>query len=300
MAMKCIRSTEIRKVFLAFSFILSGIVAMAQIDSYVGAYAGNNKDGYLQPVASVLTAAFNTGQVTHTRIDSQFRVYFHFIGTASFILSDKLKFFKGNTPDGFLPIQTTDAPSIIGPRESVTVQGVNGTAYTFPAGIGLKMLTLAVPQLALGFGGTELTGRFFAYDTKEELGKINLWGLGLRHDIGQYFLKNNLHLSVGGMYQQLKTGAYMDLGTFNGSVTFGQQQRRWHYFVQGGYQSGNLKGDYKHYNGESFDQVSFDLKSDNPVFFGAGLGLNLGVLQLQLQVSGYEPVVGSFALGLKF
>jgi hypothetical protein len=162
------------------------------------------------------------------------------------------------------------------------------------------MLSLAVPQLALSVAGTELTGRFFAYDTKDELGKINLWGLGLRHDVGQYFLNNNLHLSVGGMYQKLKTGTYLDLGTYNASITFGQQQNHWHYFVQGGYQSGNLKGAYKYYNGENFEQVSYDLSNDNPVFFGAGIGLSLGFFQMQLQATGYEPVIGSFAVGFKF
>lgn len=165
----------------------------------------------------------------------------------------------------------------------------------------MEFLSLAVPQLALAYGGTELTARFFAYDTKDEIGQINLWGAGLRHDIGQYFLSDTTwYLSVGGMYQQAKAGTYLDLGSFNGSVTFGQQKNHLHYFAQVGYQSGKLKGEYKHYNGETFDQVNIDINSDNPIFFGAGIGLSLGFLQLQLQASGYEPVIGSFALGFKF
>lgn len=289
------------KRILPFIFILSCLPIHAQIDSYVGAYTGTNKDGYLQPVASVLTSAFNTGQVTHTRIDSNFRVYFHIIGTASFILSDKLKYFNASTPSGFLPSQTASVPTLLGPRQSKTVQGINGLAYTFPAGMGLEFLSLAVPQIAFAFGGTELTGRFFAYDTKDEVGKINMWAAGLRHDIGRYFIPaSNWSLSIGGMYQKVKTGTYLDLGTFNGAVTFGRQQQTWHYFAQAGYQSGNLKGDYNHFNGETFDRISFDLDSDNPIFFGAGIGVCLGLLQMQLQASGYEPVVGSFALGFKF
>lgn len=276
-------------------------LGFAQIDSYIGPYTGSNKDGYLRPVASLLTSAFNTGQVMHTGIDSNFRVYFHVVGTASFILSDQLKTFTASTPEGFLPSQSASVSTILGPRQSITVQGVNGTAYTFPAGIGVEILSLAVPQLSIAFGGTELTGRFFAYDTKDELGKINLLGMGLRHEIGRYFMPgSNWRLSIGGMYQQVKAGTYLNLGTYNGAITFGQQHRRWHFFGQAGYQAGTLKGEYKHYNGETFDQIKIDLKNDNPLFFGMGIGLNLGLLQLQLQASGYEPVIGSFALGLKF
>ncbi|MDZ4708935.1 MAG: DUF6588 family protein [Saprospiraceae bacterium] len=289
------------RLILAVVFVLPALISKAQVDSYIGSYSGSNKNGYIQPIASVLTSAFNTGQVMHTRIDTNFRVYFHIIGTASFILSDKLKYFDATTPQGFLPVQIVSAPTLLGPRASKTVAGINGTAATFPAGFGVEYLTLAVPQLALAWSGTELVARFFAYDTKDDLGKINLWGGGLRHDIGRYFLSDtSWHLSVGGMYQKVKVGNYLDLGTFNGSVTFGQQNKRWHYFAIAGYQSGNLKGGYKHYNGETFDQVNFDLKSDNPLFFGLGIGLSLGFLQLQLQATGYEPVIGSFALGFKF
>ncbi len=274
---------------------------MAQIDSYIGSYTGNNKNGFLQPVASVLTAAFNTGQVTHTKIDSSFRVYFHLVGTASFILSDKLKYFNATSPENFLPSQIISAPTVLGPRQSTTVSGINGTAYTVPAGMGVQLLTLALPQLALSYAGTELTARFFAYDTKDELGKINLFGVGLRHDIGRYFMKaSTWSLSVGGMYQKTKAGTYMDLSTYSGAATVGQQQKHFHYFGQVGYQAGSLKGNYKHYNGESFESVNIDLKNDNPLFIGAGIGLNIGALQMQLQASGYEPIIGSFAIGLKF
>lgn len=119
------------RILLLVSFILPGYKSKSQIDSYIGPYTGANKDGYLQPVASVLTSAFNVGQVMHTRIDSSFRVYFHIIGTASFILSDKLKYFNAVTPDGFLPAQSVSAPTLLGPRESKTVAGINGRHILF-------------------------------------------------------------------------------------------------------------------------------------------------------------------------
>jgi hypothetical protein len=192
-------------------------------------------------------------------------------------------------------------PTLLGERKTKTVSGINSTAYTFPAGLGVRFLSLAVPQLALSISGTELTGRFFAYEYKDEIGKINLFGIGLRHDIGKYFMKdNNWILSLSGLYQKIKAGAYLDLSTYNGALTIGQQSKHVYYFIQGGYQSGTLKGNYKHYNGEIFEQVSVNLKNDNPIFVGAAIGLNLGLLQLQVQASGLTPVIGSFIIGLKF
>ncbi len=291
----------LRCVLFACLCIGNALLPAQTIDSYIGSYSGENKNGYLQPVASVISSAFNTGQVTHTGLDSNFRVYFHLIGTASFILGDGLKYFEGTTPEGFLPSKSASVPTLLGPRESVTVQGINGTAYTFPAGMGIKILSLVVPQLSLAYGKTELNFRFATGDTDDEIGRINYWGLGLRHDLGQYLMPGSPWLlSVGGMYQKVKVGSYANLSAYNGSLTAGQEWKHVYYFFQAGYQAGKLKSQYHHFNGENKEVVRADLSSDNPLFIGAGLGLKLGFLQLQWQVQGYEPLIGSFALGFRF
>ena len=287
-------------MFRLLLFLVPGTYTIAQIDSYIGAYNGVNKNGYLQPVASVLTSSFNTGQITHAAIDSQFHIYFHLIGSSAFILGDKLNYFTASTPADFEPAQTISASTLLGPRISKTVQGINGLGYTFPAGMGVEYLTLALPQLSFAYKGTEINARFFAYDTKDELGKINLWGLGLRHDIGRYFMKNSSWIAtIGGMFQKLKTGTYADLSTYNASITIGQQYHHFYYFGQAGYQSGHLTGSYKHYNGENYENISVDLNSTNPVLLALGAGIRAGVFQFQLQVSGISPAVASASLGIK-
>ena len=148
---------------------------------------------------------------------------------------------------------------------------------------------------------TELNLRLAWGDTDDEIGRINYWGLGIRHDLGQYLMPGAPWLlSVGGMYQKIKVGSYANLSAYNGSLTAGQEWRRVYYFFQAGYQAGNLKSQYNYFNGENKEVVKVDLSSDNPLFIGAGLGLKLGFLQLQWQVQGYQPLIGSFVLGFRF
>lgn len=290
----------ITKFFTLGLLLFAFAFTQAQIDSYVGAYNGVNKNGYLQPLASVLTSSFNTGQCTHTGIDSNFHIYFHLIGSSSILWGDKLKYFNAGTPADFEPAQTVSASTLLGPRKSITASGINGLGYTFPAGMGVQYLTLALPQLSLAYKGTEINIRFFAYDTKDDLGKINLWGVGMRHDIGRYFVKNSPWVTtIGGMYQKLKIGTYADLSTYSAGITIGQRHRHFYYFGQTGYQSGHMTGSYKHYNGENDENINIDLKSNNPLLLAVGAGISAGAFQFQLQLSGLSPAIVSATLGIK-
>ncbi len=282
-------------IFTGFSLFSS-----AQVNTYIGAYSGVNKDGYLQPIANVLTSSFNTGIVQYSRIDSGFYFYFGIIGSASLVLSENLKFFDAVTPENFIPNAIVSAPTLLGPRNSVNYQGINGTVYTFPAGIGLKFLSLAVPQISIGnLAGTEFTGRFFAYDTKDDVGKINYLAIGARHDLSQYFFKNkNADLSISYTYQKASTGTYLDFHSHLAKAIMGRSGKRWNYFAFVGYQKSKIKGTYKSTD-EKEEIVHYDLDNKNNLITGISGGISLGKLHMQGIASGLSPVVLSASLGLK-
>ncbi|MEZ4901504.1 MAG: DUF6588 family protein [Spirosomataceae bacterium] len=96
---------------------------------------------------------------------------------SALILDDKTRYFMGTTDGIFLPQQQARIPTILGPREIVTVNGLNGTSYTFPAGLGAQSITLAIPQITIGsIFGTEFNARFMAYDFGGDFGKLQFLG----------------------------------------------------------------------------------------------------------------------------
>jgi len=167
-------------------------VSAQKADAVISSYTGANASGYLQPLADVLTSTFNTGHIHKTSVDSGFHLYLGVTAFSTWILDDKTRYFTGNTDVPFSPEQSARVPTILGPREIVTVNGLNGTSYTFPAGLGIKAIALAVPQLTIGsIFGTEFNVRFFGYDFGDDFGKLQFLGGGVRHDIGRYFTKNS-------------------------------------------------------------------------------------------------------------
>lgn len=271
-----------------------------KVDEFIGSYSGPSATGYLQPLSDVLTSTFNSGLIHKTSIDSGFHVYLGATGYGIFILSDQLKYFTGTTERYFSPQQTARVSTILGPAETVTVQGDKATSYTFPAGLGLLGYTLAAPQITIGtIFGTEFMGRFAAFDLGEDFGKVKLLGGGLRHDLTRYFMPNSRYkVSVEYFYQQLEAGRYAELTTHKGGLYAGQQGKIANYYVYAGYQKGTLA---IHYN-DSADATPIDIRltNKNPLLLGIGGGLKLWIFRLDAQASFIRPVVVAASVGINF
>ena len=131
------------------------------------------------------------------------------VGVVTFVafISDKRKTFTATTEGDFTPVKTAEVSTLFGPTDPVEVTGDAGTVYVFPGGLNVSMLPFAVPQLTLGsVFGTDLTVRYFAYSTNEDIGKLNLFSWGLRHSISQYVPVLPLDLAVDFYSQQFRLG----------------------------------------------------------------------------------------------
>jgi hypothetical protein len=292
--------SRLLKSLSIIAFLLSNHAFSQSIDTVIGSYTGANATGYLQPLADVLTSSFNTGSVHKVGIDKGFHFYFGIIATNNFIVGDNLKVFTAQTPDNFLPSQTASVSTILGPASITTVAGTNGTSYSFPAGAGASRITLAVPQLTIGsVFGTEISLRFFAYNFGGDFGKLTFKGAGIRHDIGQHFLKkSDLKLSAEVYYQELETGKYSTLKTFKVGVYAGKQGKIFNYFGYLGYQQGKLDINYQ-YSVDS-KNYSYSFTNKNPIVFGVGGGVKLGVLNIHTQANFINPISVAVGVGLNF
>lgn len=296
------KTTEMRRFLICLILSMYGITLAGQIDSYIGSYTGVNAENYFTPLADVLVSTFNAGNISQTAVDSQLHFSIRLVGSSSFILGDRLRYFTATTGEDFTPELRVRTSTFIGPPSSTNAEGVNGTVHTFPAGMGLSMLLFAIPQINIsGIYNTEFSGRFLTGDTKGELGKITTWAAGLRHNIGQYFMPDNRWLiSAGYLYQSLQMGTYLDFKSHQGSLIAGQQKSWWYYFGQVTAQFGQMNVNYEHYDGTTEQLINIDLKNSNPILIGAGCGLQTGVFIAQLQVLGPSPVITALSIGLKF
>jgi len=237
----------------------------AQIESQLSAYTGANATGYLQPLANAFGADLNCGifrsaSIPHLRPSLRLEVQ-----VMSVFFGDDDKTFMAVTEHGFSPEQRVSAPTVVGSEKAVLVDGDGGTSYAFPGGFDLHSFALAAPQLRVGgLFGTEAIFRYFAIrvaggdgEENKDLGDINFFGFGLKHDISQYMPPGlPVDLSAGFFWQRLSIGENERGGHLMESNAFSigvQASKKLAYF-------------FVPYTGLSYDthsmSVSYDTESD--------------------------------------
>ena len=255
------------------------------VQNQISVYTGPNAQGYLQPLANAFGAALNSSYG-----------YSAYIPTTSFHISleapvmgvffeDTDRTFTASTEAGFVPATNEDqAPTVVGPGESVTVTGQGGAQFTFPGGLDLNSFGLVVPQLRVSsFMGTEAILRWAAYEQGDsDIGKINLFGIGARHSISQYMGESPLaDLAVGFMYQTFKVGENDRGGDFTSTTAFSLQAQLSKRLPLGfmtfepysalAWEKLDVDLAYEDGNG---DPVDVSLEGENDIRFTLGAGLN--------------------------
>jgi hypothetical protein len=193
--------------------LLAPAAAVAADDGAVQAqmsvYTGDNAVGYLQPLANALGATLNTGFGYSAYIP---KTSFHLsleVPVSGLFFEDVDRTFQATTESGFNPVTTVDAPTVVGSGQAVVVDGQGGAQFAFPGGLDLNSFGLAVPQLRVSsFLGTEAVVRWVAFEQGDaDIGKVDMFGIGGRHSISQYFGDEPmLDLTAGLLYQTMELG----------------------------------------------------------------------------------------------
>lgn len=268
----------------------------AQVEEALSAYTGANAEGYMQPVADALGATLNGAFFYSAYIPSSGAHFSFEIAAMSVIFSDNEKTFQATTEGGFIPTQTVTAPTIIGSTDPVTVSGQGGTTFTFPGGFDLSSLAIAVPQLRIGaIKGTEALIRFFAADISDnEISNIDLFGLGARHSVSQYF-NSPVALALGAMWQTFSLGGdFVDATAF----TIGLQGSKRFSLLEpyGGLSYDYFKMDVTYESDVTSENVSvnFDAITSARLTLGLGLNYKIGHAFAEYDIAS----TNSFAFGL--
>ncbi|MBD2703948.1 hypothetical protein IC229_25105 [Spirosoma sp. BT702] len=288
-------------IIVAVFIATTGPVSAQKVSSYLNAYLGENKNGYLQPLADLVISGMNTGLQPSVRIDNRFYVRFNLTAIGAMPMSSQ-KTFTATSDGNFTPQQTATVPTIVGANQSVSVRGDNGLKYVFPGGYGLKQMLWAIPQLSIGgIKGTELSLRLVPYDFGGDFGKLQIINVGVRHDVGQYFLTNSpLVLNVGYAYNKSDIGRYVALQSHFGYVQAGVSSKQLGAFLWAGYQMGTFDMHYDYVENARTQSVVANLKTKQPFLGGIGLHAQLGFFSLGAGVGGPVPLTGYTSIGFRF
>jgi len=285
--------TPLLILLLVFSFP----VAQAQdIEDFLERYSGNDADAYLQPLADAVGSNLNSGWFRSARVDRKgFHLYFGLIAQSAPI-PDKQKTFSATTPDYFAPQTSADVSTIFGTPQSTTIQGNNGTEYTFPGGAGVSSLPLAIPQLTIGnVYGTDASFRFFALDLGGDVGSVDVFGWGIRHSISQYFPDLPVHIAVGYYSNSFTIGDdELDVKTSLISLQASYETGVLEIYGGPGWESAEL--DFFYVPGGEDEEIDISLESENNFRMTLGVALNLGAFNLNVDYNlAYQS---SFSAGI--
>lgn len=246
------RSTS---VLLALWFMVLVPTAGADLEDQLGAYSGENAEGYLEPMAGAIGASLNSGLFQTPFIPVEgVRVDFELLAMGIWF-SDGDRTFRARTEGGFEPQTSADAPTVVGPGEAVTVPGDGGTTYIFPGGFDIGSFALSVPQIRFGsYRGTEGIFRYVSADLGEaDIGSLSLIGFGLRHSISQYFDPDfPVSMAGGFLWQRFRAGRNEAGGDMLKSTT-------WTIGLQAGKTYGSGWATFAPYVGLSLDSHGMDV-----------------------------------------
>ena len=165
------------------------------IQEYIEQIVGDNVEGYMQPFATALGTAINTGLYHTAKIHG---IPGFDIGVRAIFIpipDDAGTYFAKLTGKDSVEVNT-----VFGPKESLS---------GFPAGLDIGFIPFAVLHLSFGLPrGTEVNLRYLpSFELDDDIPKIELLGFGLSHSLNQYFplpIPLLPQLSVGYMYQTFK------------------------------------------------------------------------------------------------
>ncbi len=262
-----------------FILFLSINLRGQDFEDFMEKYTDVNGQSYMQPLADAFGANLNSGLYHNAYIQNNgFQLYLG-IAVMNAVIPSRSKTFMGTTQGFFRPETRVKAPTIFGKSEVVAIQGEGQTYYTFPGGLDISNLPLAVPHLTVGaLYGTDLTLRWMAYDLGKEVGRIQLFGWGLRHSLDQYLPLQPVHVAAGFYNQQFSVGDAVDASAWVANIQASYQWRFITFYGGLGYERSTLDIAYTYEGDDS--KIAFDLTGDNTIRGTLGLTLNLGPMKL--------------------
>ncbi len=287
--------------FVGIFLIFSGVV-FSQVDQNLVKFPESAAKGYIQPLVDVMGANVNAGLYHTASMSKLFGFYIGVKGMAVFVPSS-MKSFTAELGSDYNPSSVNTA-TVLGDK--------NGGARTryqniqedvnLPGGIGLKIVPLAVPQVSVSTMNSEILVRFVpSVKINDDVGSVNLFGVGLGHSISQYIPMFPINVAVQGVYQQLKVGSYLKATALNVNIHASKSFIFFTIYGGAGYESFSADINYSYQPPVGSQQnVSLSLKGKNNFRVTAGFKIGLAIFDLNVDYSVGNVNVLSAGFGFSF
>ncbi len=194
--------------------VVPSMLAAQDLGEQLKQMAKVNAERYVTPLMNGWGVALNSGIYHTADVHSILGFDVHLKLTGS-LIEDSDKKYMFLTPDypGYIRNDAgptgypgeVEANSVVGDKATKEIRANNGSLLgTIPGGLDIPTTPLIVPQVSIGLPfGFEVVGRFFPTTKIGDVGKVNLLGFGLRHDIDQYIPLLPLDVAVHFFTQKL-------------------------------------------------------------------------------------------------
>lgn len=291
-----------RVIQLVGIFLIFSSFVFAQVDQKLGNFPQSAAKGYIQPLVDVMGANLNSGLYHTASMSKLFGFYVGVKAMAVFVPSS-MKDFIAELGYDYNP-STVKTATVFGDKDAgATTRFKNIQDVKLPGGIGLTIAPLAVPQVAVSTMNSELLVRFVpSVKINDEVGNVNLLGIGLGHSVSQYIPMFPIDVAIQGVYQQLKVGSYLKATALNVNVHASKSFVFFTLYGGVGYEtfSADVNYSYKPIAGAPEQSLSFSLKGKNNFRATAGFNLKLVVFDLNVDYSVGSVNVLSAGFGFSF
>lgn len=284
---------KLLKTILFISF-LGVTIANAQIENYLGQINQKDIDLYAKPLATSLGTVMNSGAYHSANISNLFGFS---VGVKAFLvmIPDDQKTFK---PASLDPAKGYDnskpTPTIFGEQYGTAYAGQDGF-IGYPGGFNINLLSVAVPQITVSTMNTELLLRYFGgFKIGEK--DFSMLGVGLRHQIDQYFPMLPVALSINGLYSTLNISDIAKANSFAIGLAASKSFGVLIPYAGLLYESSTVKFDYNYNDGTTTKKIETEVKGDNTFRFTLGGALKLGffVFNVDFNVGSQNTAVAGF------
>jgi hypothetical protein len=221
--------SALRRIILLSAFLLPfNLLAQDEIgDVFRGsaADAGKLASAYLVPATTGFGLGLNSGWYSSAKAKNFLRFDVRITATGAFVPQSDKRFDVtklGLTSMSPIPGSNVNSPTFSGPKEDGTLMRLNAdpTAQPFRLPQGVNLGTVPSPQVQLTVGlpkNVDLSVRFVPTLDLDDIGKVNLFGVGAKFEVlpiilgkKEKLLPFDLAVAVG--YTQLKWDIPVEVG----------------------------------------------------------------------------------------
>ena len=271
--------TTSRFIMLLAVLLIITSVSAQDLEEGVSRYTSANGKLYIQPLADVFGANLNSGWYHSARIQRWgFHMSFGLVAMAAPI-SDDQRTFIAVEEEGFGAVPGTELPTIFGTTDPEYIPSLDDSVS---GAMDANWFPFIVPQVTIGnVFGTELILRYISINANEEIGKISLFGWGIRHSISQYAPFLPIEMAVGYFGQKFTVGEVIEAISFHTGVQASYHLGRICFYSGLGYEVANLDLNYEHEDEVgAIQEVYFNLESKNRWRLTAGIFFDLPVVKI--------------------